>query len=274
MESEKTSSGYPRVARRVSRGQDLGAAPIVFEGETDDVGVFPAMMETRERRIPLIVQSPSFFTQLYYVLTDSEPVLVPIPEDATLDGLLDDTAIVTLRTDWEHRGKTFAQGAVVAFDWDDFIASGEIGRVNVLFEPSERVSVQGVAVGPEAAYLSLLDNVTGKVRRVSKTWRGWRSRSVDLPGDGDLSLVSVSPYEDTAFALYDGFLMPNSLFELAQGAPDEPIKSLPGRFSTDGLAVSQFEAVSKDGTKVPYFLVRPEGRTRPAPDAHLWVWRL
>lgn len=52
------------------------------------------------------------------------------------------------------------------------------------------------------------------------------------------------------------FLTPTSLYygEIGRGAP-EKLKSLPGFFETEGLAVSQHEAKSKDGTRVPYFQV-------------------
>ena len=43
------------------------------------------------------------------------------------------------------------------------------------------------------------------------------------------------------------------------------IKSLPARFDASGLVSEQFEAVSKDGTKIPYFVTRPKNLNGPAP---------
>jgi len=43
------------------------------------------------------------------------------------------------------------------------------------------------------------------------------------------------------------------------------IKSLPARFDASGLATEQFEATSKDGTKIPYFVTRPKKLNGPAP---------
>ncbi|MEM8547920.1 MAG: prolyl oligopeptidase family serine peptidase, partial [Pseudomonadota bacterium] len=37
-----------------------------------------------------------------------------------------------------------------------------------------------------------------------------------------------------------------------------PLKALPASFSAAGLAVQQFEATSKDGTRVPYFVIHKE----------------
>ena len=41
----------------------------------------------------------------------------------------------------------------------------------------------------------------------------------------------------------------------AGGGPPETLKRLPAFFDAKGLAVTQHEAVSKDGTRIPYFQV-------------------
>ena len=43
------------------------------------------------------------------------------------------------------------------------------------------------------------------------------------------------------------------------------IKSLPARFDASDMVTEQFEATSKDGTKVPYFVTRPKTLAGPAP---------
>ncbi|RYG30943.1 MAG: S9 family peptidase, partial [Burkholderiales bacterium] len=56
---------------------------------------------------------------------------------------------------------------------------------------------------------------------------------------------------------FDGYLSPDSLFtyDTASGALSQ-IKALPAWFDASSMVVDQFEATSKDGTKVPYFVVR------------------
>ena len=43
------------------------------------------------------------------------------------------------------------------------------------------------------------------------------------------------------------------------------IKSAPARFNAANLTIEQFEATSKDGTKIPYFVTRPKMMKGPAP---------
>ena len=264
-DAEQTSSGYPRLVRRVARGENLLAAPVVFEGEVGDVGVWGGILSSKDRRIPLIVRRVSFFAQETYVVSGLTTQRVPIPDDAELSGLLGDDVVVFLRSAWHHGGRVYPQGALVSFSWDRFAASGEIDGLTALFEPSERVSLHSVAVGPSRIYLTLLDTVKGKVVSLRKTWRGWRREALGLPSDGDISMVGVTPYEEGAFALYDGFLTSSSLFEVNGTQVSGPVKALPPRFDAEGLSVTQLEARSADGTLVPYFLIRPDGAEGPMP---------
>jgi prolyl oligopeptidase len=56
------------------------------------------------------------------------------------------------------------------------------------------------------------------------------------------------------------FLTPSSLYYGALGtAHREKLKSLPAFFDTKGLEITQHEATSKDGTRVPYFQVSRAG---------------
>ena len=57
-------------------------------------------------------------------------------------------------------------------------------------------------------------------------------------------------------------LTPDSLFYLTQAkAKPSQLKNAPARFDTSSLVTSQQWAKSKDGTKIPYFVVGPEKLT-------------
>jgi prolyl oligopeptidase len=54
---------------------------------------------------------------------------------------------------------------------------------------------------------------------------------------------------------YEGFLTPTSLYYASEGQANRRIKRLPNFFDPNGLKTEQFEAISKDGTRIPYFVV-------------------
>jgi prolyl oligopeptidase len=84
----------------------------------------------------------------------------------------------------------------------------------------------------------------------------WRKEKVDIPELGTVSIVDADDDSDKFFYSYYGFLTPTSLFfaDTPQKKAKE-IRHLPAFFNTDGLTVKQNWATSKDGTKIPYFIV-------------------
>ena len=69
----------------------------------------------------------------------------------------------------------------------------------------------------------------------------------------------MSDTNDMFFVTYTDFLTPSCLYLVRDGRTLEPAKSSPEYFDTTGMKVDQYEAVSKDGTRIPYFIVMPKG---------------
>src|SRR6185503_131709 len=121
----------------------------------------------------------------------------------------------------------------------------------------------------------LLDNVKSRVVRLAPCPSGsrkgegvgeghWARQEIPVP---PASTVGVSPFDadtsDDYWLTVTSFVEPTTLYLAhADGAPREKMKSLPAFFEAKGLAVTQYEATSKDGTKVPYFLVMREATKR------------
>jgi prolyl oligopeptidase len=104
----------------------------------------------------------------------------------------------------------------------------------------------------------MLDNVTGKVLDFSYGDGRWTARTLDLPALSAVSIRAASETTNDAFISSEGFLDPTSLwFADAESGAVDKIKSLPARFDGSKDVVEQHWATSKDGTKIPYFLVRP-----------------
>ena len=78
--------------------------------------------------------------------------------------------------------------------------------------------------------------------------------------DVSVSSPSCDSSADNTFWLWrDGYLVPNTL-EIASAeeccAVTEPLKAKPVMSNADGLTVEQHFATSKDGTRIPYFVMR------------------
>jgi prolyl oligopeptidase len=256
-EGSLTKSGYPRFAKEWKRGTALESATTIFEGSVDDVAVSAFSMHTPEGRFDLVSKTPEFFRGTTYIRLGERLVKVDIPEDAELQGVFKDRMLVTLRSDWTVGDTTYPGDALLAIDVDDFLAGKR--TFEILFKPESRVSLGRVTNTLNHLLITTLDNVRGRLYRLTPGEDGWKTEEVSLPGLGTIGVGSTSDVDDSFFFTYTDFLTPSSLYLVRSGKAPEQVKSSPAWFDTDGMSVEQFEATSVDGTKIPYFVFKPKG---------------
>jgi prolyl oligopeptidase len=255
-----TESGYPFIVKRWQRGTPLESAEEIIRGKVTDVGVWPTSMKLEDGRILQgAVIAETFFTSKYVWFPDGETqaVQLPLPPKATPKGVYKGQYLFSLEQDWAPEGQAaFKAGDLVSFPLEDFLITRTLPKLSLAFRPSETQAVEGVAVARGAALLSIIDNVVGKLLRLEPSADGWTTTPVALPGTGAVSIAFADDEETTVFLNYEDFVTPDSLlnYDIDTGAIT-PLKSLPAKFDASGLKVEQFFATSKDGTKVPYFII-------------------
>jgi len=257
-----TASGYPRIVKLWRRGTDISTAVTVSEGTTEDVGVWPYVMKGDVGPVPFAIRAVSLFESEYFYISDDGAALkLPLPLASALQGMTGDRVLAILRSAWTPQGQAeLPQGALISFSWSEFLADpARVPQFDILHVPGPRGSMESVVTGRDAVYVSLFENVVGEVHVFRHVNGAWEDKILPLPEGGSTDVVSVN--EDGADALlsYQGYLTPTTLYYDAGADTPVPIKSLPARFNGDGASVAQYEAVSKDGTRVPYFIVRPAG---------------
>jgi len=256
-----TDSGYPRTSRNWTRGTLLEDAPEVFAGEQTDVSAGMFRVWDADTPYDLAYRGPDFFTQQIWLLTEEGMMnRVAIPDDASFQGVFQGQMLVSLRSAWKPADVEYPQGALLAIDFAKFMAGDR--AFDVLFAPSEGVALMrgGVASTKDYLVLNLMDNVVGRMQRLSRTDDGWAVEEIPVESNGTIGIVSTAEDSNLLFYQFEGFLRPDTLFASTDGGADaRAVASLPEYFNADGMTVQQHFAVSKDGTKVPYFLVLPKG---------------
>ncbi len=265
--STLTESGYPSVVKRWTRGTPLDEAEHLISGDKTDVGVWPFTLETDDgRTLQGAVEADTFFTSTYWHFPSDggDTVQLPIPPKSNPEGVYKGRLLVALQQDWTPEGQdaAFKSGDLVSFDLDAFLETKTLQEVDLVFRPGARQALNGVALARGAALLSVNDNVVGRLLKLELGGEGWSTEPVDLPGAGQVGIAFADQKEEAVFLNYEGFLTPDSLlkYDAATGEVS-PLKSLPAKFDADGLTVQQFEAASKDGTNIPYFVVHREDIT-------------
>jgi prolyl oligopeptidase len=252
-----TKSGYPRVVKEWKRGTPLSDARTTFEGSVDDVSVGAYSVLDHGRTYDFVDRSPTFFTDEIHVRRGDKWVRVEKPNDASLY-TFGDWLLLRLRTDWSVGGKTYAGGSLVATKFDAFLEGQR--QFDVLFQPTERTSLSGVSDTKNYLIVTELDNVRSRPYLMRHEQGRWTRSPIEAPNFGTVSVSGIDANEsDDYFMTVEDYLTPSTLyFGVAGKSTREKLKSLPAFFEASGLEIQQFEARSKDGTRVPYFQVGPK----------------
>ena len=252
-EGSMTESGYPRITKLWTRGTPLSEAKVIYEGRSEDIGVFSYLAHTPEKDYPIVIVAPTFFTNELYLLGDGELKKIDIPLDANLETIFHGQLVISLKSDWERDGKTWKQGSLVSIDLDQLLA-GE-GRVSIVVEPDSRSAISGVSRTRNLVLVNRMVDVRNRLDAFTLVDGKWTSQRVEVASMGRIDVQSTSEDNDFFYFSYTDFLTPTSLFQAEGMSKPEKIKSLPAFFDASPFQVEQHFVQSKDGTRVPYFMV-------------------
>jgi len=256
-EETMTTSGYPRQIRIWKRGMALEDAPVLFEGEKEDVSSYGFVINKNERKYVLFGRGITFYTSEYFAYENGEVIRLDIPEDANLVNILNNQVIIDLKSDWQVGNQLFRQGSLVSVSYEDLLNNRH--DLTLIVEPDERSGVRSVSASYSRLIVNMLNNVSSELYIYDYENGSWNATRVDAPDYGSISTGSVSNFNDDYFFWYQNFLTPSSLYYA--NAADNNVKllqSLPAFFDAGNLKVWQHEARSADGTLIPYFVVGRE----------------
>ena len=249
-----TRSSYPFVLGLWKRGQALDTVKEFFRGTEDDISVSGYALRDPAGKIEAVFinRAVSFFESETYALIGGKPVKLPFPLKSSVQSLVDGKLVLTLDEDWTAQG--LMQGDLVAMDLKALLADPAKAKAELVLRPTARQSIEAVSNTANTLIVELNDNVTGVVYAYKPGKDGWTKTKLDLPANSSLGIASVGGQTDQVLVTAANFLNPTTLWMTDGGAPQQ-IKASPARFDAGNLVIQQFEATSKDGTKVPYFVV-------------------
>ena len=263
-----TDSGYGMVVKTLKRGQALDQAVEVYRGRKGDVSVRPNVIrDAKGRRVVLIEQAVDFFNSLYFEWTDKGLAPLPLPKKGGVVGMLDGSLVVKTEEPWSFAGVDIPAGSLALVTPERLRPGSEVVVSTgcdpcAILSPGPRQSIAQATVTDNRVVAVVYDNVRGSL--VSLQNKGDRGGIVKaaLPviDNAAVTLGSHSDEGDLVFYTDEGFLTPTQLkLADATGTTAQTVKALPAQFDASKLEVEQKIATSKDGTKVPYFLVHPKG---------------
>jgi prolyl oligopeptidase len=248
-----TASGYARTAALWRRGTPHTHAAELFAADTTDMSAGVWVARTADAAYPFVVHRPAFFDAVYHLLTSDGLVRLDLPVDAS-PSFVADQLLVYLRSDWSVGGRTLAGGSLVAMPFAAYLGGSR--NFTTVLEPGARETIRSVSTTQGEVLVNMLSNARGELRRYRFENGEWRYVRVPAPELGAVSVVATSAGTDRFFYSATGYTQPTTLY-VAEGDAVRRVRSMAALFDASGLVVEQQEATSRDGTRVPYFVVRP-----------------
>jgi len=258
-----TTSGYPFVVKRWKRGTPLDSAQEVFRGQATDQLSSSANVihDASGNKLVTFERGVTFFTSQKFVETPNGLQQLAIPTKSNLAGMIDGRLLIHIHEAWTPgAGRTIPAGSLVEVKLADVLRDPQHLHPQIVFAPSSKEFLQTTRVTPHHLLLTTLDNVQGRAYLYSPTATGWTSKRLDLPENSTVGIVSTDLESGRYVLSATGFLAPTVLYlgDATTGSLKE-IKKAPARFDASRDTVEQLFATSKDGTKIPYFVVHPKG---------------
>lgn len=247
-----TTSGYPSQIKLLNRNSAMDDAKIIFKTDTTNLGAFPASFYDNNKQYIFIYEAISFYESNLFFLVDEELKQVTYPVDANFTGFYRGELIISLQSDWNINDTIYKKGTLVSMNLQDNL-EGNV-KVKTIYQPNDRSSFVSVSTSKDFIVVNSMENVQNKLYKYSLENGIWTSETIEAPEFGSIYLTTSNNQSNDYFFRYSNFITPTTLYH-ATGTQINPIKKLKDFFNTENLTVKQYNATSKDGTKIPYFVV-------------------
>lgn len=250
-EGSLTDSGYAGTVKVWQRGTLLDDAKTIYQANKSSISAGGFTIYDQGNTNHFLYDSTSFYTRDVYKLEGDKQIKIPVPSDASLLGLNNGMLFIQLKSAWKH----FSQAEVIYANIND-LDSKNI-QFTSLIKPTANRSIEDLSFTKSSILVTVLDDVKNKVFRYMPKANGqWKIDQVNFPDTGSLSVFDTDPNRDDFFVTYTDFLSPTSLYLVdGKSLGTTKLKGNKSHFDADKFVTQQKFATSKDGTKVPYFIV-------------------
>jgi len=261
-----TTSGWPRVAKRLQRGMIMKDAPTVFEAEPDDVSLY-AHVESTASGLPLLffIRYVDLGQSVVFTGTDPRQLQrLDLPLKSGKD--LNQTHIAFSPDDTG----TFQAGSLMLGRINQ--TSDGLTDLQCLFTATNIEHLGNFFLSHNWIYWQTHENLAPRLFRLNLHQPDAQAQEIPLPAEYDFirfNLLNADPRsgDDRLLITALGLIRPPTtfLFDPDSGAPLQKIHRTPARFNAAGMQVQLNYAISDDGTKIPYHIALPANHNAQTP---------
>jgi len=248
------------VVQELRRGTPLETAKVLYR--SDEVnGIFSVAEFNSGKQQHLVIEETTVpHGQRLFLLADhGEPVLMHGPNNYRVMTFYDGHWIFLLGSEAAEQGNPVAwkSGSLLAIPEAGIFSSAAKGQL--VMGPNQRETIDSVQGVDGGLMVVSHENVRGRLLRFTFNHGQWLRDVVPIPDFGTIDTPVFGTSHGRIIARYSSFLQPTTYYLVeARTSRATFLKSRSELFDASGLVTEQFEATSLDGTRIPYFMVRPK----------------
>lgn len=258
---ELTDSLYPSCLYLWKRGDAIEQAKLIYKVPKYYLRVSATRLLNYEMAPPLIYieGAKDFYNTDKFVWSEKEgSQIIYLPSDAHFQGSFKEYVFFSLRSDWAL-GKVIPKGSVVVMHWSDLLKEDK-KTLKVIFTPNKREVFDFLAMTKDTVFLSTFENVSSKVYTLTFEEGNWsKPVGVSLPYKKACFGMFSDEKEEKALMKIETKIISPSIFLWDKDQGLKLIRKPLYPFNSEDYMFEQYEAKSKDGVRVPYFIVYRKG---------------
>ncbi len=252
-----TKSGYPRIAKLWKRGTALKDAKTIYEAKATSISTGAGRMYSGKDYVDYVADAVTFFDSDFYIQDSSKGnVKINLPKSADITGYFKKQLIIKLKKPFKQGSEVYPPGSVLI----ESLAKIRAGKAQykLIAKPTKNSSIASVSTTKDTLLVNMMEDVVSRLYqyRMDKSGK-WARKEVKVGLNGTVSVFNTSDNNNDYFVNYNGFLTPGTLY-MVDGTSGKvsALKSAPAKFNAKPFIVDQFLVKSKDGTNIPYFVIR------------------
>lgn len=262
-DGDVTNGSYARNVCFVKRGERYQDCDSVFECDVKDLLVAPMAFRHKNYRHFIIKKALTFWTYEYYFMQDSIPVKLPIPLTADIVEVDKHYIYMMLQEPELMNGKAYMPGDIVSLNINKAL-NGKVDATLVFRAPDGMSVVRDDPIqvlNRNTAVVECMEDVCSRLFVLKKKSGIWSvDAEVPVPKTGTAYFGDYIKQKNSIFIGYSDFITPTTryIYNLKTGKLKQFIQQN-SYFDSKDMQVKQEFATSKDGTKIPYFIVYKKG---------------
>jgi prolyl oligopeptidase len=254
---DSTTAGYAATARRWRRGTALADASVLLRAAPGDVRLtLTRLVDAQGKGGVFIRQEHDFARRTWWLVRGDRAVRLALPPDAWVSAVQEGELVFSIDSPAALGGAQLRADSVYSVP----IAALESGRtppVRVILEPGPRQTVDAVRAAGDGLLVVLSDSLSDRLLQYRFRDGAWTARRLAMPENLNIQVGSASATTALALVTAEGFLTPRTLFTVdpATGRVAS-LATAASVFDARGMTVERREAPSRDGTMIPYFVIR------------------